>query len=188
MNRIVVWDPSGQYWEGSLIERSVEQVLSARGACVMPVAPELFNRGGNAGFVKRAWGAGYPLAVGQPKIHCPTTMLVFRDYRTIHWRARLVCNAEFDAKREKNEFRPGGMLRLIGDGSRELTHHMNVQSAQPAVDLRELPAKDAQNGWIVGGRAAIDAPLDGHFGFALYGEGEGVRVAWLALTLTKDGL
>lgn len=188
MNRLVVWDPSNQYWEGSLVEQPQEALLAARGACVMPVEPSLFTRGGNAGFVKRAWGAGFPLSVGQPKIHCPITMLVFKDFRMVHWRARLVCNAEFDAKRENKEFRPGGMLRLIGDGTRELTHHMHLQSVQPAIDLRELPAKDAANGWIVGGRCAIDAPMDGHYGFGLYGEGEGVRVTWLALTLTKGGL
>lgn len=188
LNRIVVWDPKNEYWEGSLVSTRLEPMLNARGACVMPVVPELFRLGGNAGFVKRAWGAGFPFEPGIPRMHCPVTALVLKDYPMLHWRARLLSSPEFDAQMGSPEFRPGGSIRLVGDGTRELTHHAHLHPHTPSIDVRELGPKDTNNGWTVGGRASVGAAINGHYGFSIYGAAEGIRVAWLAVTFTKDGI
>lgn len=188
-SRVVVWDPKGEFWEGSLVPVRNEQMLSARGAALLPVEPTLFSRGGNAGYVRRAWGAGYPLNPGGiPRLHCPITMLVFRDFRFLHWKARLVSTPEYDERAKEAEFRPGGMVRFVGDSTRELTHHSHVTPVTPAIDVRDLGPKDAHGGWTVGGRVQINAGVDGHFGFAIYGAGEGLRVVWVAATQTKSDL
>ena len=187
-NRIVVWDPKAEYWEGSLVPASLEPMLVARGVALMPCAPELFKRGGAAGYVRRGWGAGYPLDQGVPRMHCPITMLVLVGYTILHWRARLVCTPEHDARMKATAFRPGGMLRFVGDGAREQTTHLHASQITPAIDMREIGPKDVHGGWTVGGRVMVQPQNDRHCGFALFGAGDGIRVAWLAVTATKDGL
>ncbi len=184
-NRVVAWDPKGEYWEGSLVPASFEPSLSARGAVLLPVAPELFKRGGAAGYVHRAWGAGYPLDPSTPRMHCPITVLILTGYNIVHWKARLVSTPEFDARAK--EFRPGGMLRFVGDGSREQTQHIHATQITSGIDARELGTKDAHGGWTVGGRVMVQPQNDAHCAFALYGACDGIRVAWLAVTTTKDG-
>lgn len=186
-NRVVAWDPKGEYWEGSLVPARFEPQLAARGAALLPCVPELFKRGGAAGYVKRSWGAGFPLDVGVPRMHCPITMLVLSGYNILHWRARLVSSPEFDERAKDTHFRPGGMLRFVGDGGREQVTHLHATQVTPAIDAREIGAKDAAGGWTVGGRVLVQPQNDAHCGFALYGAGDGLRVVWLAVTATKDG-
>lgn len=184
--RVIVWDPKGEYWEGALVQPSQEAHLAARGVALLPLDSELLARGGNSGFVKRAWGAGYPLDAGMPRLHCPVTLMLFQEAtHVVHWKARLMSDPTFDARALDSTFRPGGSLRFVGDGSREHTHHTTASNISAPIDLRELGPKDERNGWTIGGKVAVRPHLSGHFGFALYGQGEGLRVAWLAVSATE---
>ncbi len=184
-HHIVVWDPKGEFWEGSVVEASYAPSLRARGCALLPCSPDLFRRG--AGYAKRSWGAGFPLDRASPKMHAPLSLLIFRDHNTVHWTARLLSDGKFDEAAKDKSFRPGGSLRFVGDG-REATHHMMLSPETPPIDVRELGEKDAFGGWTVSGRARMNPQLDGHFGFALYGMGEGLRVAWVAMTSTTEKL
>lgn len=188
-NQIVVWDPKSEFWEGALVDAQQEPKLRARGAVLLPCEPELFKRGGNSGFAKRAWGSGFPLSPTILKLQCPITLLCFRDPagtgHTVHWAARLVSDAQYDARTKDSAFRPGGTVRFVGDSSRMGTSHVQVSPLSPAIDTRELGAKDAHDGWTVRGKVGITLPHDGHFGFAFYGAAEGLSVVWLAATIVK---
>lgn len=75
-NKIVVWDPKGDYWEGSLVDDATARIVQTRGGAVLPTTPEHFKRSGCGGFFKRAWGAGWPLDYAAPKLCCPMVLFV----------------------------------------------------------------------------------------------------------------
>lgn len=180
---VVVWDPKNEFWEGSVVEPTREPSLSARGAVLLPCMPELFRRG--TGYTRRAWGAGFPIVEGSPRMHASLTSLIFRDLNTVHWAARLVSDATFDEKMKEPGFRPGGMIRFVGE-NREMVSHITVSPDTPAIDLRELGPKDERGGWTIKGRGHIAPAFDGHYGFAIYGQGAGLRIVWTAMTVTND--
>lgn len=185
MNKhIVVWDPKNEYWEGALVASDKLPALKARGAVTLPVEEGLLAKG--AGYAKRAWGAGFPLTSNVPRLACPLSMLVFREHRMIHWAARVMSDADYDAAMKNPEFRPGGMIRFVGDGSRELTHHLHITPVTPVIETNSLGPKDERNGWTINGRGEVNPHLDGHCGFALYGYAPGLRVVWLAASLVRQ--
>jgi hypothetical protein len=58
------------------------------------------------------------------------------------------------------------------------------QNGGNAVDVNRLGKPDTDGGWTVYGRANLYTPGEGYFGLALYGFAPGMRVAWLAASLT----
>ena len=70
---VVVDDPSGQYWEGALVKGREGHILRSRGVIVLPVDPRMFRFSGIGGYMKRSWGAGFPLTNVVPALNCPLT-------------------------------------------------------------------------------------------------------------------
>ena len=184
-NWIVVEDPKGEYWEGSLLSLPVSRQLKARGAAVLPIDPNLMKRSGVGGFMKRAWGAGYPLDYQRHAMCCPLTIYATVRHAKLHWVARLVPGdriAKLVAEGKPFE----GSLQLTADSSQMGTHHAGMQQHQPPVASRDLGKLDELGGWLVGGESVVRLAMDGHHGFGLYGSMPGVRVAWLAATITCE--
>ncbi len=80
-----------------------------------------------------------------------------------------------------------GVLRLAAAEQRGSQLHASVTDsaeASNAVEVAALGKPDEDGGWTVEGRAFLHATGDGCYGLALYGFAPGLRVVWLAATLT----
>jgi hypothetical protein len=175
MKNIVVWDPEEKYWEGSLVDDGVVTQIVGRGGVALPVDAQLFEFGGCGGYMKRAWGAGWPIEFGTPRMFCPLTLYVTKEQRVMHWAARLV---------PTNPLKPAvsGSILIAAPPPRGNTLHAPITPRTPTKQLQELGDVDAYGGWTIGGLAGITVRQEGNHGFGLYGAALGVRVLWAAVS------
>jgi hypothetical protein len=174
MVRIVVWDPSGLYPEGALLEgpRLLHQ-LESRAVVSLPADPALVHSATqDVGYVRRGYGPGrgWNRLVGHQD--CPMSLRVVPNHPWLHWAARVHPTAH-EVK---------GHLRLCAN-----TAQMGgtAQRLDPKVDARALEsmgAPDVHGGWTVGGTSGIGAQAEGWLGLGLYGLGVGFAVQWFAVT------
>lgn len=181
MKHVVVWDPEGTYWEGAVVEEERSNELAARGVVSLPCVPENFGLAGFSGYAKRSWGSGYPLDA-QSSTASPLAIFAPGDpHRSLHWAARLVSFADAPETRT-------GQLRLAALSAYWTQNRGTVSEAGGAsrnlVEIAKIGKPDEHGGWSVGGKARLDVPMPGFYGLGLYGAALGMRVAWLAVTLT----
>lgn len=183
-NSIVVWDPTGKFGEGTIISRSREQELRAFGCATLPCRPELFSLTGASGYSRRAWGAGWPLNEGVPKLVCPLAMFVaFGAPRSLEWCARLIPDDQALARVKANQPAAQGFLRLASMEQRGTMMRAAVVE-ELSVDVSNLRHPDAHGGYTVYGRVGLHVQTEQAIGLGLYGFAPGMRVQWLAATLT----
>ena len=189
---VVVWDPSGEYWEGGLVEAQTGRVLQTRGVATLPIEASLVRRSAVGGYFKRSWGSGWPLNAAVPRLVCPMLLhAVSGDgLQRLNWCARLVPVS--DNAREVLEARIEEGGTLVG------TLRLAPNSGQPgalsggfgstagtAVRLDKIGKMDANGGWTVYGDASIATMVHGYFGCALYGSIAGIAVAWAAVSQSR---
>lgn len=184
-NYVVVWDPEDVYWEGSIVDAAQALPLKARGVCLLPCDPKLFKRSGIGGYMRRGWGAGWPLDQTFPTLFCPLTIWASPTHRRIEWAARLLPIPSLVARAHEAGLDLAGMIRLTNDSTQSAVSQAAMSPGAPPIDGRSLRRTDEHGGWTVGGSAAIHPVQDGHYGFALYGSLPGVRVAWAAITVLE---
>lgn len=180
MEHVVVWDPAGEFWEGAVVDEAKANRLRSRGVALLPCDPSIFRLAGFAGYAKRGWGAGWPLSSVAPAVVAP--IAVFHpggSFSRVHWAARLVADAGGGPT--------AGVLR-IASGEGFWNQNRSVISDGPVqknvVEIASLKAPDAHGGWTVGGQAFIHAGVPGFYGLGVYGFAPGMRLAWLAVSLT----
>lgn len=176
-NSVVVWDPSGTYWEGALVDAAKARVLSMppHNVVMLPVVPDMFGASSVAGWSKRAWGAGVPLSMMAPRMVAPLTLWMDPKIRGLVWRARLVP----DVGPRPNRY--AGVLRFAADSGQRIPFTAAYRELTDApVQLEKLQATDADGGWIVGGEGVVGVSNEGHYGFAIYAAAPGLRVVWVA--------
>lgn len=176
---IVVDDPTGEFWSGSLVDSNRNRILEARGVATLPVLPQLAKLSGVGGYAKREWGAGFPLDFAIPKMCCPLTMFCTRDYHNVTWVARLSREPETPPRTVFD-----GTIRMSADSGQASPFNIGLTTDEKPHAMRELGKSDNKNGWTIKGRARIQVPQDGHYGFALYGAAPGLRVVWAAVSLS----
>lgn len=179
VQHIVVWDPEGEFWEGGLVDASRARQLEARGVILLPIVPRLFAAGGIGGFHKRAWGAGWPLPPHVPAVHCPLTIHGSKQLRALHWAARLV------PENVVGEHSYDGQLRFMSDLTQANVQHASYLPEGAAFELSKLGPLDPRGGWIVRGRGSLSPTTDGFMGFAFYGFGPGLKMAWAACSQSE---
>lgn len=185
MNKqVVVYDPKNEYWEGGLIEQELANKLAARGVITLPLSVDSLRLSGVAGWMKRAWGSGYPIDTGIPQVHCPMTLFCTPDHQVISWVARLQVEPSLVGRLREGDHLLG-QIRLTQDTGQHTPFHVGLTQNSNPVDATKLPAPDDDGGWFVNGTARLMAPQDGHYGFGLYGAMTGVRVAWAAVSLAS---
>lgn len=179
---IVVHDPKGEYWEGSIVDANRARQLIAHRSVVLPVAPTLFHVG-NGGYSKRAWGAGYPIGFNVPRMLCPLALFCTKEFTKVNWAARLVVEDEL-LERVKRGEKLEGMLRFAADTGSPTPHYATYSSEEKPLLINALGKPDVEGGWTIGGSGKINIPIEGHYGFALYGMAPGIRVQWSAAALS----
>ena len=186
---VIVEDPKGEYWEGSLVDPVTAHRLGQRNVILLPVVPDLFRLSGVGGFSKRAWGAGWSLDTPAPKHVTPLTMFCANVQdsgrqvcNVIRWVARLQ-HDDTAIQALKDGQKLQGSVRLVPDGNQRCMHRLGMSQKESPVDFSQYNAVDDRGGWTVGGMATASIPADDHYGFALYGRAPGVRVLWVAASL-----
>lgn len=186
-HHIVVEDPARKYWEGAVVDAVRVNELRGRGCATLPCNPDLFRLGGVSGYAKRAWGAGWPLDTIVPSLVCPLTLYVSFDApKNVEWAARIMPSDEALDRMDRNQPPSNGHLRLAAGEMRGSLHRAVItdHEGKNAVDVAKLGPPDEQGGWTVYGRAQIHANGEGCYALSLYGFAPGMRVAWLAATLS----
>jgi hypothetical protein len=187
---VVIWDPSGDYWEGALVDAvDVAPALRARRVATLPVGVELIARSALGGWSKRSWGSGWPLSTTAPRMCCPLALYVTRAIPGVpsacrlNYCARLVPESSEVLEHVRAGGRIAGTIRLAADSGQPGAHAGGLgASDDTAVDAAALPRPDEDGGWTVYGGARIDSPVDGIFACGLYGAAPGLRVAWAAVS------
>lgn len=175
---IVVHDPSGEFWDGGVVDSQRAEILGQRGAVCLPCDPALFRKTGVGGFMKRAWGAGWPLDAAAAESFCPITLWAEITHRRVHWAARLIPSPAAST----------GFARLIGLPSHASGWSAVVQAEGGGlVKAETLGDPDEDGGWTVGGHGVVQLRGPGFYDFALYGMMPGVRCVWLAASLAQSG-
>lgn len=193
---VVVWDPSGEYWDGALVDPGTAEVLRTRKVATLPVEPGYIAMSAVGGWFKRSWGSGWPLGTTGPKMTCPLTLFVpsmdpspaARSPKILNFCARLVpSDAQvLAAVREAGRLDVSGTIRLAPDSSQPWTHTGGIGARQDTVtELGQLGALDDYDGWTVYGKATITSPKDGFLGLGLYGSGPGLAIAWAAVSQSR---
>lgn len=178
---IVVDDPSGNWWEGSLVEDEARmRVLEGEGISLLPVMPMLMRQSGVGGFFKRAWGSGIDLSNQNPQVIAPMILYVDPLVTTINWLVRLMPDPKIQGIRKFN-----GILRLMHDPGQPHAPIGGLSGARTKVELTELPAPDARGGWTIRGEYDIRPHAAGHIGLAIFGTAPGLRVIWSAVSASR---
>lgn len=182
---VVTYDPKGMYWEGGIVDEGRGRKLLTRGVSLLPVNPALFGQHPGAGYARRGWGAGYPLNP-IPGFVAPLVLYVLPSLHELHWQARLIADKSYIRQGEEEpEKQLKGNIRIaeFGQGGVSLSGEEKLRH----YDLSKLGEPDAEGCWVVEGKANLNVSGKQFCSLALYGEGEGIRVLWLAVTQTAKG-
>jgi hypothetical protein len=185
-DKIIVWDPAGEYWQGGIVDEPTARALSGRGVVMLPVVRELLKGSAISGFFFRAWGAGWPIDGSVPRMCCPMILRVapFDPSKAtaanrIYWAARVVADGQVPP-----DWRPLGTVRIASDTGQQGAFGTGLTSTdRTVVDLAKLSSRpDEDGGWTIGGDALFASQVDMTFGLGLYCSGRGLRIAWAAVS------
>lgn len=186
---VVVHDPSGKYWDGSLVLAASIPMLKAGGGISLPVDAKQVTQGGAAGWYKRAWGAGWPMDYPTSQLACRMLLAVPQGESVVNWAAMLVAGPpvqEMLQEPNKLSLMGNGQVSLASDQQQSLQTATYTPMTQP-VGLKglEKELRAGKGTCIVQGRGAVRTERAGVHGFALYGSMPGMRVAWAALAVME---
>lgn len=184
MFQIVVSDPEGKYVEGDLVNHNSALLLRGRKGISMPVDPGMFQVAGCGGFFKRMYGEGFLVEHTVPKQFCPMTLYLLKAHRVIHWAVRLIIDPKVKES-QKDGLTSLGTIQLASTPPRGNVYQATLTPRTQAKALRDLGPPDAEGGWTIEGTCFVNVMNDGNHSFSLYGSGQGVRVAWTAITAVQ---
>lgn len=185
---VVVWDPSGEYWDGAVVGELRAHQLRALGVATLPVDAGLMQKNAVAGYFRRSFGAGVPLS---PVIPQRAAMILLwttaGQGARLFWRARLQATFQVVTGTEPGSTSLArdeldGQLRVVADTAQVGAYPQGfVAYDEGAVAyLRGLGEPDRHGGWTVGGFVQIGQQGEGFMGLSLYGAARGARLAWVA--------
>ena len=175
--RVVVWDPmqDGEYPDGMLLEMTDPRLAARRERLVtLPISPELLDKSGCAGWIKRSFGNGFTHGVS-PKFGCSVVLYAAAGYPVITWAAKLS---------EIGGTPVAGYLKLAGESGKPCSASGGLVSTGQLVQMANVqfgPNHEA----IISGKCEAVVANDGYLALALYGSLEGVLVEWLAVAQSR---
>jgi hypothetical protein len=106
--------------------------------------------------------------------------------KVINWCARLVPGDSARERINRGQEPAQGILRIAAHEQRGslLRGSISEDGLRNAVDTAKLGPLDPFDGWTVGGRARIFCTGEGCYGLSLYGFAPGLKVAWVAASLS----
>jgi hypothetical protein len=173
LERIIVEDRRGVLPEGEVLSQAVSgAILGVREISTLPVSSDLIARGPVSGYMRRSFGSGLKFSHVASR-SCQVMLHAEQGVRFVHWMAKLTRDGAV-AK---------GVLRLAHDSSQVNTVGATLVDNGPS-DMQHA-IFDEHGIAIIGGKVQFQTVTDGGFvGLCLYGNAEGIRVRWLAVTQT----
>ena len=157
------------------------KLSSQRHLTLMRLDAALYDTCGIGGFCKREFGAGVLLRQQSPSPVVKLGLYIAAELPRIHWRARI----KTQPGDEERAIAMGGSLRLAVDTSQGVpTCGLSPVDGRmsSSFQFNALPDPEDEGGWVIGGQARVNTQMSGVFGFSLYGNGNGFRVVWAALS------
>lgn len=183
---VVVHDPSGKYWDGSLVLTASSGMLRSEGGITLPIDAKQVTQGGASGWYKRAWGAGWPLDYPTPQLACRMLLSVPQGESVVHWAAMLMAGPDVLKMIEepnKLSMLGHGTVSLTSDQQQSLLTGTYAPGTQPvSLKALEKELKAGKGTCIVRGQGSFRAERAGVHGFAVFGSMPGMRVAWAAVS------
>lgn len=176
MHRIVVWDPTGELREGSIVSGAKGLgVLHGRGVETLPAEPDLISQHAIGGYFRRAWGDGWVFDKVAATRGCPMILRAVPDRIFLHWVARVEPIRAGEAM--------SGTLRLT-----TATNLIGTATGGLMVDSHPDPLGelDERGGRTIRGRSRINVTEAGYVGLTLYGAVNNASVAWSAVSQSSQ--
>lgn len=180
MVRIVVWDPTGRWPEGTLLEgSSLLHVEKSRGAVLLPADADLcLGQDAVAGYFRRGWGMGVAWTDRPAQRACSMLLRIVPERPWLHWCARVVpMHADGPP--------PRGRLHLVTNTGQMGGTAVRVSPMSEPQSLEDSPI-DEHGGWTLKGTSQLGMAGEGMLGLALYGAATGCAVLWSAATQTRN--
>lgn len=183
---VVIHDPTGEFWEGGLVEPEIAHVLRSRRVVTLPIEPTLLAKSAIGGYAKRSWGSGWELSASLPKMHCAMLLYaapaVTPGLGRLNVAVRLVPDGTHLAAIREGS-RLGGFLQIAAESGQPNAHSGGfAPDLDTRIDIANLGELDAEGGWTAYAGGKLNVPADGFFSCALYGAVAGARVAWCAIS------
>lgn len=187
---VVVSDPDGKYPDGEVVDRAKSIDVRDRGGATLSCTPEFFRFAAGSGYSKRSWGQGWALENPAPELVCPLVMFAAPGGpRDLAWAARLVPSPSALDNLRANRPAAQGILRIAAGEQRGGMLRGIVtddSGCKNAVQVGTLGAPDPRGGWTVYGTARLHLQGEGCCALAFYGFAPGMRIQWVAATLTNS--
>lgn len=174
--RVVVWDPTGKYFEGDILEGRAASDVAARRAATLPVSKDLIERGAICGYMRAGYGHGWQYDQSLSKRGAPTALYIVPGLPYVNWIARVQA---LDLKKPVL-----GHLQLMADAAQLGLMSGGLKNERDTIGFDESMKPDAEGGWTIEGRAIYTSQFQGAAGFALYGSLSNARVMWCAVSQT----
>ena len=181
---IVVWDATGEYAEGEVVDDNRKVKLLAQGrAVVLPVDAEILGANALAGYVRRSFGRGWVPDQYTPGRGAQLVFYSIPGRPMLHWCARI--GTAFERAFKPGDLAARGSLKLMTDTSqRGIALAGGLVPVVEPPRLETLGSPDKDGGWTLQGTSQFSAQHEGFIGLSLYGAASAVRVLWLAVSQT----
>lgn len=170
----VLQDPEARYLPGDVLTPQQAGQLEGRGGCSIPIDPQIMAVNGAGGLWVRYFGCGLRPGVAPHKL-APVILYAMAQPSLVCWRARI---SPVDKSKPCM-----GQVRVVGDSAQlgvQLTGFSAMGGAVAVVD--QIGEPDPRGGWTVGGEVPTTPTMGGYLGLCAYGQGDNLRVEWLAVS------
>lgn len=176
-HRIVVWDPSGKFPIGDIIEGDKAiSLLHGHGGLTLPIEPHLLGRNAVSGYFRRDWGRGTPFTNMVGTRGCPMLIYVVPDFAVLNWAIRVEPIPGAPESR--------GTFRLTMHTGQVGTISGGLAADGAVVEFADRPI-DPHGGVTIVGSSKLNCTMEGYLGLSIYGTAVGVRVLWSAVSQSR---
>ena len=184
-NFILVWDPTGELPEGTILASQAAAQKAAQGCVFLPTDTSVHMDQALGAFVKRSWGPGLPSDyLPGMKYFAPLALYGEPTHTHFSWAARIRPVGPNDVSGALVGI--GGQCACNPMSGQRGGQHLAFAPNEMPVPLVTLGAPDSHGGWTLRGTANVNLAGAGFYAFALAGAVSGVRVMWMAATFSKE--
>jgi hypothetical protein len=182
---IMVWDPTGEIPDGTLLAAQAASQKAAQGCVLLATDTSVHSDQAFGAFAKRSWGPGFPSEdLPGMRYFAPLAMYGEPIHTKLSWAARLRQVQPSDVSGAPIGM--GGQCALNPFTAQRGSGHLAFAANEMPQQMSHLGPPDAWGGWTLKGSANVTISGGGFYAFALAGAVTGVRVMWVASTFSKE--
>lgn len=167
-----IWDPTGHYRVGTILENDRMTVARRRGVAMLPIDLRHVHAS-PPGFFHRSWGDGWVYDNMIAERGCSMVVVADPAYHWMYWAAAVEPIRAGEAMT--------GQLRLVGNGANGCSSAGISQDVIPP-QLQHFPSEPT----LIGGRCQVAVAQPGILGLSIYGSVKNARILWSAASVALD--